>query len=69
MTVSHRIGEGPWWPPSQPTRQGRPYADATDAAALGPASLEAPRRGGRLFTFARYSWRSRNVVTAYKCHS
>jgi len=26
--------------------QGRPQADATDAAALGPSPLGAPRRGG-----------------------
>jgi len=26
--------------------QGRPKADATDAAALGPAPLGAPRHGG-----------------------
>jgi len=37
--------------------QGRPYADATDAAALGPAPLgaSAPWCLGRLFIFASYT--------------
>jgi len=40
--------------------QGRPYADATDAVALGPAPL-GPRAMvfGRLFIFARYNLRLR----------
>jgi len=48
--------------PAYNWNQGRPYADATDAAALGPSSLGAPRHRAwaGCFIFARYSLHSRN---------